>query len=134
MSASLATRRAHLLAERAQIDANGGGALWLLAGTMPAQPEDLPLQPPLAIITLADPSFDMDPVAAAMTLVAVGNVAVAGQPTWARFVDGAGNPVRDITAGPPGSGAQAIVTDGKSPPSAALFVGGEVTVTATFTY
>lgn len=134
MSAALATRRAHLLAERDMIDANGGGALWLLGGTMAAQPEDPPLQPPLAIITLPVPSFALDPVDAAMTLIAQGNAAISGQPTWGRFVDGAGNPVRDVTAGPPGSGAQAIVTDGKTPPSAMLFVGGEVNVTATFTY
>lgn len=134
MSASLATRRAHLLAERAQIDANGGGALWLLAGTMVAQPEDPPLSPPLAIIVLPVPSFALHATDASMTLTAVGNAAVSGQPTWARFVDGAGNPVRDVTAGPPGSGAQAIVTDGGTPPSAQMFVGGEVTVTATFTY
>ena len=134
MSASLATRRAHLLAERAQVDANGGGALWLLAGTMPAQPEDPPLQPPLAIVVLSVPSFALDPVDALMTLTATGNAAVSGQPTWARFVDGAGNPVRDVTAGPPGSGAQAIVTDGKPVPSAMLYVGGEVNVTASFAY
>lgn len=134
MSEALATKRAKLLAERDLIDANGGGALWLLTGTMAAQTEDPPLQAPLAIIVLPVPSFALDPVAAVMTLAAQGNVAVSGQPTWARFVDGAGNPVRDVTAGPPGSGAQAIVTDGKTPPSAMLYVGGEANVTAAFGY
>lgn len=133
MSASQAARRAHLLAERALIDAGGGGALLLYPGTMEPNPETPASAAPLAIVALAPVSFDLHATLAEMTLVpAQGFAAVSGQPTWARFVDGAGTPVRDCTAGPPGSGAQVIVTDGKPVPSSQMYVGGEVNVTSTF--
>lgn len=134
MTAALATRRAHLVLERDLIDAAGGGALWLLPGAMAASPEDPPASAPLAIIALPVPSFDLDVALAQMTLVAQGHAALSGYATWARFVDGAGNAVRDCSAGLPGSGAQVIVTDGKPTPSNLFWVGGEVNVTATFTY
>ncbi|MDP2262690.1 MAG: hypothetical protein Q8K24_05975 [Hydrogenophaga sp.] len=134
MSASLATRRACLLAERDMLDAGGGGALHLYGGTMEPNPETAASSAPLVIVALPVPAFQLHPTAAQMTLSAQGNAALAGQVTWARFVDGEGNPVRDCTAGPPGSGAQVIVTDGKTPPSALVYTGGEVTVTVTFVY
>lgn len=134
MSAALATRRAHLLSERAQVDANGGGAIWLLSGTMTAEPEDAPAGPPLAIVVLPVPSFSLHATLASMSLVATGNAALSGLVTWARFVDGAGAAVRDLPAGPPGSGAPVIVDNGAVAPTAQVYTGGEINVSATFTY
>lgn len=134
MSLSLAARRARLLALRALIDAEGGGALWLLGGSMAPNPETPPATAPLAIIALATVSFEMHATAAQMDLVqAVGHAASAGQPTWARYVDGASGGVYDCTAGPPGSGAEIIVTDGQEPPSSQMYTGGEITATHTIT-
>ena len=71
---------------------------------------------------------------ASMSLVeVVGNAALSGQPTWARFVDGAGTGVLDRTVGPPGSGAQMILTDGQPVPSTQMYTGGEITVNYTLT-
>lgn len=132
MSLALRTRRNRLLALRADIDASGGGALWLLSGSMAPSPESAPGAAPLAIIALAEVSFAMHATAAQMDLVpAVGNAASSGQPTWARYVDGAGVAVYDCTAGPPGSGAEVIITDGQAVPSAQMYTGGEITVTHT---
>lgn len=132
MSASIATRRAYLLAERDLIDAAGGGALHLYGGTMEPSPETAASSAPLVIVALPVPSFALHATLPQMTTAAQGYAALAGQITWARFVDGAGTPVRDCTAGPPGSGAQVIVTDGKTPPTSLVYTGGEVNVTATF--
>ena len=64
---------------------------------------------------------------ATLTLAsAVGYAAVAGQAAWVRFVDGAGTAVYHAEAGLPGSGKPVILTDGKTPPTTNLFVGGEV--------
>lgn len=134
MSASLATRRAHLAVERDLIDAGGGGSLWLLSGDMAASPEYPPADAPLAVIALPVPSFELDASLAQMTMTAQGHAAASGYATWARFVDGAGNAVRDCSAGLPGSGAQVIVTDGKPVPGNLFWVGGEVNVAATFAY
>ncbi len=132
MSLSLVARRGRLLHVRTLIDADGGGAMHFHVGAMAAAPEAAPDSPPIAIVALAPVSFELHATAAEMTLVpAQGNAAVSGQPTWVRFVDGSGIVVLDRTAGPPGSGAQVIVTDGKDPPSAFFFTGGEVNVTAT---
>lgn len=134
MSLSLATRRARLLTVRDLIDANGGGALHLHGGSMVASPETPPATDPLVIVALDPVSFAMHPTAAQIDLVpAQGFAALPGQITWGRYVDGAGNPVYDCTAGPPGSGAELIVTDGATPPTAQVFTGGEVNVTHTFT-
>ena len=134
MSLALRTRRNRLLALRADIDGAGGGALWLLDGAMAPNPETAPGAAPVAIIALAEVSFEMHATAAEMSLVpAVGYAARAGQPTWARYVDGAGVAVYDCPAGPPGSGAELIVTDGNVPPSAQMYTGGEVTATHTIT-
>ena len=130
MSLALATRRARLLAVRDAIDANGGGALHLHAGTMEPNPETAASSPPLVIV--APVSFVMHAAAAQMDLVpAQGYAALSGQVTWARYVDGAGNPVSDHTAGPPGSGAQIVVTDGATVPTAQVYTGGEINVTHT---
>jgi len=132
VSLALATRRARLLAVRSQIDANGGGALHLHGGTMAASPETPPAADPLVIVALDPVSFALHPTAAQMELVpAQGFAALSGQITWARYVDGVGNSVYDAAAGPPGSAAEIIVTDGETPPTAQVFTGGEVNVTHT---
>jgi len=134
VSLSLATRRARLLTVRSQIDANGGGALHGHGGTMAASPETPPASAPLVIVALAPVSFALHPADALMELVpAQGFAALSGQITWVRYVDGAGNPVYDAPAGPPGSGAEVIVTDGAPVPTAQVFTGGEVNVTHTIT-
>lgn len=134
MSLALRTRRNWLLALRADIDGGGGGALWLLDGDMAPNPETAPANAPVAIIVLATTSFELHATEVRMDLVpAVGHAARAGQPTWGRYVDGDGVAVYDCTAGPPGSGAEIIVTDGLEPPSAMMYTGGEITVTHTIT-
>ena len=133
MSASLAARRAHLLLDRDLIDAEGGGALLLLGGAVAAAPEESPVAAPLVTIGLASPSFVVHATDASMVLVpAQGFASASGVITWARFVNGAGVAVRDCLAGPPGSGAAVIVDDGQAQPSAQVYTGGEVNVTATF--
>jgi hypothetical protein len=134
MSLALVARRARLLALRSTIDANGGGAAHLHSGSMTSSAEEAPATPPLCIVALAATSYALHATEASMSLVPVqGFAAVSGQPTFARLVDGAGNGVALLTAGPPGSGAQLIVTDGQDPPSAQMYVGGEVNLTHTFT-
>jgi hypothetical protein len=134
MSLSLATRRDRLLAVRARIDAGDGGAVQLYDDAMADSPEAAATVSPVAIIALAAVSFDLHATDAQMDLVpAVGFAARAGLPTWARFVDGAGAGVYICTAGPPGSGAVLIVTDDADPPTAQLYTGGQVTVTASVT-
>lgn len=132
MSLSLAARRARLLAERDQIDAGGGGAVWLFADEpMAASPETAPLGAPTAIVSLGLVSFAMHATEASMSCNAVGNAASSGTITWARFVNGTGTGVRDVAAGPPGSGSALIVSDGQDPPTAVVWSGGELTVTVT---
>jgi len=134
VSASLASRRAHLVLERDLIDFGGGGALQLHGGTMPATPETPAAAPPLAIVALNVPSFSLHSTDASMALLpATGNAAVGGVVTWARFVDGTGAAVRDVPAGPPGSGVPVIVSDGAAVPTTQVWVGGEVNVSGTFT-
>lgn len=133
MSASLAARRAHLLLDRDLIDAEGGGSLLLLGTPMAAAPEDDPASAPLVTVPLSAPSFSVHATDASMVLVpAQGFASASGVVTWARFVNGAGVAVRDCPAGPPGSGAAVIVDDGQAEPSAQVYTGGEVNVTATF--
>jgi hypothetical protein len=132
VSLSLATRRARLLTVRDRIDASGGGALHLHGGTMAASPETPPDAAPMVIVALDPVSFTLHATAAQIDLVpAQGFAALAGQITWGRYVDGGGNPVYDCPAGPPGSGAELIVTDGATPPTAQVFTGGEVNVSHT---
>lgn len=132
MSLSLDTRRSRLLAVRADIDAAGGGALHLHGGTLAASPETPPAAPPLVIVALAPVSFALHETAAEMALQpAQGFAALSGQITWARYVSGTGAPVYDCTAGPPGSGAELIVTDGATVPTAQVYTGGEVNVSHT---
>lgn len=132
MSLSLHARRARLLALRDTIDALGGGALHLHSGPYPATPEAAPAGAPLAIIALAVPSFALHASAAEIALIpASGHAAQSGIVTWARYVDGAGNGVYQVDAGPPGSGAQLIVSDGAPVPTAQVYTGGEINVTHT---
>ena len=134
MSLSLATRRARLLAVRSAIDAAGGGALHLHGGSMVADPETAAPDAPLVDVPLAATSFALHATLAQMDLVpAQGFAASAGYVTWGRYVDGAGTPVYDCTAGPPGSGAELIVDDGAVVPTAQVYTGGEVNVTHTLT-
>lgn len=131
---SLHTRRARLLAVRSAIDANGGGALHLHGGTQVSGPDVAAPDAPLVIVALAATSFELHPTEASMSLVpAQGFAALAGVVTWGRYVDGTGDAVYDCTAGPPGSGAELIVTDGATPPTAKVYSGGEVNITHTLT-
>lgn len=134
MSLSLAARRARLLTVRDQVDIGGGGAVHLYASPMAESPETPAASAPLAIVALAEVCGTLHATAAQLDLVpAVGYAAQSGVPAWARFVDGNGAPVYDCTAGLPGSGAVLIITDGQEPPSHQMYVGGEITVTATLT-
>ena len=130
MSLSLPTRQDRLLAIRARIDARGGGAAHVYALPVAASPESAAEASPLAILVLPVPCGDIGSTPeglATLTLAsAVGYAAVAGQAAWVRFVDGAGTAVYDAEAGLPGSGKPVILTDGKTPPTTNLFVGGEV--------
>ena len=130
MSLSLPTRQDRLLAIRARIDAHGGGAAHVYALPVAASPESAAEASPLAILVLPVPCGDIGSTPeglAPLTLAsAVGYAAVAGQAAWVRFVDGAGTAVYDAEAGLPGSGKPVILTDGKTPPTTNLFVGGEV--------
>lgn len=125
MSFALPTRRRRLLAVRDDIDAAGGGAVEIHANGG---------GPPLLIVALPVPCMSLHATEAQMTLVAqVGYVSLSGVPTWARFVDGDGVEVFQCPAGLPGSEAPMIVTDGKVPAGNMLYVGGEVTISGTFT-
>lgn len=133
MSLSTKGKRARLLAIRDLVDANGGGSLQLFGGIIAETPETPADAQPLAIVALDAVSFDLHPTAASMTLIeAVGNASQSGLITWGRFVDGNGEAIFDALAGTPGSGAPIIVTDGQVPPSAAVYIGGEVTVNGEF--
>lgn len=132
MSLSLHTRRARLLAVRSAVDAAGGGALHLHGGTQPSGPEVAAPDAPLVIVVLAATSFELHATAASMSLVpAQGFAALGGVVTWGRYVDGTGASVYDCAAGLPGSGAELIITDGATPPTAQVYSGGEVNVTHT---
>ncbi|MDO9148324.1 MAG: hypothetical protein Q7U52_11800 [Hydrogenophaga sp.] len=134
MSLALATRRARLLAVRGAIDNAGGGALHLHGGSMVANPETAAPAVALCVVPLAATSFALHATLAQLDLVpAQGFAASAGYVTWARYVDGAGTAVYDCTAGPPGSGAELIVTDGAVVPTAQVYTGGEINVTHTIT-
>ncbi len=132
MSLSLAARRARLVTVRDLILASDGGSLLLLDGPMASNPGEAPSGSPLAIIALDVESFALHETLDILLLSVVGNAATSGQPTWGRFVDGDGVGVYDVTAGPPGSGAQAIVSDDDNPTSAQIWTGGQLTVTGTF--
>ena len=141
MGLSLVVRRARLLLVRDAILANAGGMLHIYGSTYPGQGA-ASAEPPLLIRTIgasdlvvhATDASDLVVHAtdASMSLEVEGNVALSGLPTWARFVDGAGTPVYDCTAGAPGSGAALIVSNGEPVPSSALYPGGLATATITF--
>ena len=134
MSLSLATRRSLLLEIRGRIDADGGGALWIFVDEpMPASPESATVGTPAAVIPLGAVSFGRHATLAEMTCTAVGNATLGGIVTFGRFVDGSGVGVLDRTAGPPGAGAQLIVSDLQDPPTARVWSGGELSVTHTLT-
>lgn len=125
MSLSLDIRRNRLLVIRDAIDAGGGGFLHILDG---AEPDDTP---PLLIISLPEPCFELHATDASMTLSVEGNVAVGGIPTRARFLDGSGTVCWALSAGLPGSGATLIISDGQPTPGSTMYVGGVVTVSGT---
>lgn len=134
MSLSIAARIARLATIRNLIDAEGGGAVHLHAAPRAANTETAPSSAPLAIVALAVPSCVLDEGGAVtMELVeAAGYAAISGAVTWGRFVDGSGAVVFDEDAGPPGSDAAIIVSDGQEPPSAQVYIGGVVTVNGVF--
>lgn len=133
MSLSLVARRARVIEVRDLILAHEGGALWYLDGPMAPNTLAAPPNAPLAIVALGVDNLVMHETEAQLLVTAVGNAAVSGQPTWARFVDGAGTGVLDRTVGPPGSGAQMILTDEQDPPTASIWTGGELTINHTLT-
>lgn len=133
MSLCLRTRRNRLLAIRSDIDAAGGGALQLFGGSMADTPETPASGSPLATVQLSAVSFGLHATDAVMTMVeAVGNASQSGLVTWGRFVDGDGLAIYDAPAGVPGSGAPIVVSNGQPVPSAQVYIGGVVTVNATF--
>lgn len=132
MAFPLSARRARLLAVRDLLDAAGGGAMLAFSGPQPSVGGP-PGTPPHFIVALGAVSFELHATDASMSTVVVGHVAISGTPTWARFVDGSGNVVMDLPAGPPGTAAPVIISDGQDPPTAQLWTGGEVTVTITCT-
>lgn len=129
MALSLAARRARLLSIRDLIDANGGGSVLAFGGVQPPF-GGAPSAAPLLSASLGAVSFAMHETDAFMALETEGHVSTNGQPTWARFVDGAGIAVMDLPAGLPGSGMPVIITDGQDPPGNQMWVGGHVTITA----
>jgi hypothetical protein len=130
MSLALHSRRNRLLSVRTDVDAFGGGALWLLGGARASTPEDAPASAPLVIVSLAAVSFDLHATDAQLDLVpAQGFAGQSGQVTWGRFVNGAGAGVIDVSAGPPGSGKQVIIDNGQPVPSEQVYIGGQVDVT-----
>lgn len=133
MSLSLRTRRNRLLAVRDDIDTSGPGAAWLMDGTQPASADTATSTTPIAAVTLANPCAALGTGAVLDLFAAVGNAIRMGTPTWVRVVDGTGATVFDATAGAPGSGAAFIVSNGDEPPSAQLYTGGQVTITAQIT-
>jgi len=133
MSLSTQARRARLLALRDTIDALGPGAVWLMDGTQPANADTATSVTPIAAVTLESPCAALGTGAALDLVPAVGFAARMGTPTWVRVVDATGAAVLDASAGAPGSGAAFIVTNGDTPPSAQLYSGGQVTITAQIT-
>lgn len=133
MSLSLVVRRARLLDVRDAVDAGGPGVLQLCDGEPASTPEADPGAAVIVAVPLASVSFTLHSTDASMSLVpAQGYASRMGTPTWARLVSAGGSGVYVGTAGPPGSGAAFIVTNGDEPPSAQMYTGGEVNVTATF--
>jgi hypothetical protein len=132
MSLSLAVRRARLAALASAIDAEGGGALHMYGSARPPM-GGASAEPPLLIAALGLPAFEVHATDASMSFELEVNVAVSGQPVWARFVNGAGVAVMDLSVGLPGSGAQVIVSNGQPVPSAMMYPGGLVTVTCLIT-
>ena len=133
MSLSLHTRRARLLALRDTIDATGPGAVWLMDGTQPASADTATSVTPIAAVTLSNPCAAVGTGAVLDLVPAVGFAARMGTPTWVRVVDATGAAVLDAPAGAPGSGAAFVITNGDEPPSAQLYSGGQVTITAQIT-
>lgn len=131
MGLSVSAKRARLLAFRDVILAHGDGAIWYLTGTIAPTPETVVALTPHAVLPLTADSFELHATAAEMLVTSEGNATAAGITTWVRFVDANGDGIRDMTAGVPGSGAQVIVTDGETPPSAQVWTGGEITFTHT---
>ncbi|MFN3493830.1 MAG: hypothetical protein ACK40L_04925 [Hydrogenophaga sp.] len=135
MSFGLATRRSTLLYILSLIDGEGPASVDLFDTTIPSDSSADPGGDPLASVELAAVSCAIDETLAVLNIIeAVGNAAAAGIPTWARFRNALGVGVGDFTAGPPGSGAVVIVTNGEDPPTAQLFTGGEVNITGTIAF
>lgn len=131
MGLSLTTRRARLALVRDAILANGGGAVHIYGNAYPGQDAESP-EPPLMIRALSAADIPVHATDAYMSINVEANVALSGVPAWARFVDGAGTPVYDCSAGLPASGSVLIVTNGQPTPSSAMYPGGVVTLSIEF--
>jgi hypothetical protein len=127
----IAIRRARLLDFRSRILASGGGAVHLFGGVYPGV-ENAAGSAPLLIRSLGASDLVMHATDALLTFAGDANAALAGSPTWARFVDGAGATVYDCSVGLPGSGAQLIISDGQTVPGANMYPGGVVTFSTEF--
>lgn len=124
------TRRERLIAIRSRIDIGGGGALEVF-GDEPPPFAGAPGSGALLVAMLGPVSFELHETDAIMTRVLVAYVQMSGHPTWARWVNNAGQIIMQLPAGLPGSGLPVIITDGQEPPGLQMWVGGEVTITCT---
>jgi hypothetical protein len=131
MGFPLAIRRDRLLDVRSRILAGGNGAVHIYGNVYPGVENASP-DAPLVIRALAPADLVMHVTDALLTFAGDANAALAGTPTWARFVDGSGDTVLDCTAGLPGTGAQLVVSDGEVPPGATFYPGGVVTFAIEF--
>jgi hypothetical protein len=127
----IAIRRARLLDVRSRILTGGNGALHIYGNVYPGVENASP-DAPLVIRSLASADLVVHPTDALLTFAGEANAALAGSPTWARFVDGSGATVLDCSAGLPGSGAHLVVSDGQIPPGANFYPGGVVTFSVEF--
>lgn len=92
----------------------------IYGGTRPANPTDAPGSSMLVEIELTKPSGTITNGVLNLTQSANGIIAVTGQATWARFVNGNGDTCFDADAGQ-GSGAWEVQLS-----QSQLYAGGEV--------
>ena len=88
---------------------------------------------PATTLVLGDPSFVMSASEASMTCTATGNAESSGLVTWAMFANALGEGVLLRSVGPPGSGAQMVISDDQDPPTSRIWTGGVLTVDYTLT-
>lgn len=113
------------------IDTGGAGTLNFYTGSMPATPDDaVTTQVLLATLTFSSPAFG-DASDSGSTSSAVASAITeedsaldTGVITWARILDGAGDPVMDVDVGVTGSAATITLN------TTSIVTGGEVVVTS----